>query len=72
MEEALLQSAVPVGGGGGDGDHSSGGGATKDDTVVVFPSYSLTDIDGVVHTCTVRAKLRSTTHHTGDYIPSIP
>ncbi|CAN0276904.1 unnamed protein product [Pylaiella littoralis] len=54
MEEALLQSAVPVGGGGGDGDHSSGGGATKDDTVVVFPSYSLTDIDGVVHTCTVR------------------
>lgn len=50
MEAALLQAVVP---GGGDGAQGSGDEATRADTLV-FPSYSLTDVDGVVHTCTVR------------------
>ena len=49
MEAALLQVVVS---GGGDGAQRSGDEATRADTVV-FPSYSLTDVDGVVHTCTV-------------------
>lgn len=49
MEAALLQAIVP---GGGDGAQSSGDETAMADTVV-FPSYSLTDVDGVVHTCTV-------------------
>ena len=50
MEAALLQAVVP---GGGDGAQGLGDEATRADTEV-FPSYSLTDVDGVVHTCTVR------------------
>lgn len=50
MEAALLQATVPTGVDGGQG---SGDEAMRADTVV-FPSYSLTDVDGVVHTCTVR------------------
>eukprot|EP00752_Nemacystus_decipiens_P011291 g10034.t1 len=49
MEAALLQAVVP---GGGHGAQGSGDEATRAD--MVFPSYSLTDVDGVVHTCTVR------------------
>lgn len=50
MEAALLQAIVPGSGGGAQG---SGDEAMRADAVL-FPSYSLTDVDGVVHTCTVR------------------
>lgn len=43
MEAALLQATVPA------GDDEG----LKGDSMV-FPSYSLTDVDGVLHTCTVR------------------
>lgn len=42
MEAALLQATVPA----GDDEGLRG-------DSVVFPSYSLTDVDGVLHTCTV-------------------
>ncbi|CAN0097078.1 unnamed protein product [Scytosiphon promiscuus] len=45
MEAALLQATVPAA-----DDEATGG------DPVVFPSYSLTDVDGVLHTCTVRAE----------------
>eukprot|EP00903_Cladosiphon_okamuranus_P007027 g6833.t1 len=45
LEAALLQATVQ-----GRGDETT----RASDTAVTFPSYTLTDIDGVVHTCTVR------------------
>lgn len=58
MEAALLQAVVPRG---GDGAQGSGNEAMSADMAVVFPSYSLTDVDGVVHTCTVSKGTSTTT-----------
>lgn len=61
MEAALLQAVVPVGGGDGDDERLSGDEAMRADTVV-FPSYSLTNVDGVEHTCTVSTEYYKITH----------
>lgn len=58
MEAALLQATsrvMPVGSGGDDGGDFRGPDdeAMRADAAVVFPSYSLTDVDGIVHTCSV-------------------
>jgi len=56
MEAALLQATsrvLPVGSGGDDGVRGPEDEAVRAGAAVVFPSYSLTDVDGIVHTCTV-------------------
>lgn len=57
LEAALLEAtrvkAVESGGGDGDAVRGPVDQAVRADAAVVFPSYSLTDVDGVVHKCTV-------------------
>ncbi|CAM9328576.1 unnamed protein product [Ectocarpus sp. 4 AP-2014] len=55
MEAALAQATLASGTGDGD-DKRSSGEASRGESAV-FPSYTFADVDGVLHTCTVRERM---------------
>ncbi|CAM9104501.1 unnamed protein product [Ectocarpus fasciculatus] len=56
MEAALAQATLASGVGDGHDSERSSGEASRGESAV-FPSYTFTDVDGVLHTCTVRERM---------------